>query len=211
MGSKERREREKAELRDKILDAARAMFIEEGYAAVTMRSLAKRIEYSPAAIYLHFKDKESLLMELCSTDLGEMTTALAAIADASSPIERLHTVAVGYVRFAQAHPAQYQLVFLVTKPDVAAQLEAAGEPPDRPERASYLVLRRHFEELIKLGLVRRDVADADLLAQTYFSALHGIVATAICMNASECAALGWRDAETQARYFVDLFLTGIRP
>ena len=48
-----------------ILDAARELFATEGYEAVTMRRIADRIEYSPTAIYFHFKDKESLVRELC--------------------------------------------------------------------------------------------------------------------------------------------------
>ncbi|HEY1434684.1 MAG TPA: helix-turn-helix domain-containing protein, partial [Thermoanaerobaculia bacterium] len=50
MGTIERRERERQELRDRILDAARELFVEQGYDAVTMRKIAERIEYSPTAI-----------------------------------------------------------------------------------------------------------------------------------------------------------------
>ncbi len=68
MGTKERREREREELRTRILDAARELFAEEGYEAVTMRRIADRIEYSPTAIYFHFRDKEALMRELCDHD-----------------------------------------------------------------------------------------------------------------------------------------------
>jgi AcrR family transcriptional regulator len=50
LGIRERREREKAEIREKILDAARELFVNEGYEAVSMRKIADRIEYSPTAI-----------------------------------------------------------------------------------------------------------------------------------------------------------------
>ena len=59
MGVKERREREKSETRDKILDAARELFVTEGYEGVSMRKVAQKIEYSPTAIYVHFPDKSS--------------------------------------------------------------------------------------------------------------------------------------------------------
>ncbi|HTR04723.1 MAG TPA: helix-turn-helix domain-containing protein, partial [Thermoanaerobaculia bacterium] len=51
MGTAERRERERHELRGRILDAARELFAEQGYEAVTMRNIADRIEYSPTALY----------------------------------------------------------------------------------------------------------------------------------------------------------------
>ena len=61
MGVKERREREKSETRDKILDAARELFVTEGYEGVSMRRVADKIEYSPTAIYVHFADKKRTL------------------------------------------------------------------------------------------------------------------------------------------------------
>jgi AcrR family transcriptional regulator len=61
MESQERRAQEKAELRAQILDAARRLFAERGYAAVTMRAIARRIGYTATALSYHFPDKESLL------------------------------------------------------------------------------------------------------------------------------------------------------
>jgi AcrR family transcriptional regulator len=65
MGIRERRARQKSSLRRQILDAARQMFAEEGYERVSMRRLAARIEYSPTAIYLYFKDKDELFRAIC--------------------------------------------------------------------------------------------------------------------------------------------------
>ena len=61
MGVQERRAREKKELRQEILDAAREMFVEDGYENVSMRKIAEKIEYSPTTIYLYFRDKADLL------------------------------------------------------------------------------------------------------------------------------------------------------
>ena len=65
MGTIERREREKQELRTGS-STRRASSSPSGYEAVTMRKIAERIEYSPTAIYFHFKDKEALIRELCA-------------------------------------------------------------------------------------------------------------------------------------------------
>ena len=66
----ERRERERTELRELILEAARDLFVELGYEGVSMRKVAQRINYSPTAIYLHFADKEALFHELCARDFA---------------------------------------------------------------------------------------------------------------------------------------------
>lgn len=65
MGVQERRAREKKELRQEILDAAREMFVRDGFENVSMRKIAEKIEYSPTTIYLYFQDKADLLDCLC--------------------------------------------------------------------------------------------------------------------------------------------------
>jgi len=65
-----RRERERAETRGKILDAARRMFVLKGYEGTTMRAIAAKIGYTPTAIYHHFKDKDALVAELAGSISG---------------------------------------------------------------------------------------------------------------------------------------------
>ncbi|MBD0354009.1 MAG: helix-turn-helix transcriptional regulator, partial [Rubrobacteraceae bacterium] len=64
MGIKERRERQRRELRSSILSAAREIASEEGWGAVTIRKIAGRIEYSPPMLYGYFDSKEDILLEL---------------------------------------------------------------------------------------------------------------------------------------------------
>lgn len=64
MGSKERILREKAELKMKIMQAAADILIKEGYEKTTIRKVAQAIEYSPRTVYLYFKDKDTMLMEI---------------------------------------------------------------------------------------------------------------------------------------------------
>src|SRR6266581_2790999 len=99
MGTNERREREKMELRRKILDTARQMFVSEGYDAVSMRKIAPKIEYSPTAIYLHFKDKEALFAELCSSDFRRLAQTFSSIAEVKDPVARLRRIGQTYLGF----------------------------------------------------------------------------------------------------------------
>jgi AcrR family transcriptional regulator len=64
MGSAERKEREKHEMREMILAAAKKLFIKEGFEHVTIRRIAEEIEYSPATVYLYFADKDTILCAL---------------------------------------------------------------------------------------------------------------------------------------------------
>ena len=72
MGITERREREREEVRRKILDAAHELFRREGYENVTMRRIAEAIEYSPTTIYNHFEDKDDLVKALCQEDFAAL-------------------------------------------------------------------------------------------------------------------------------------------
>src|SRR5437660_12230763 len=60
MGIKERQERDRETVRRAILDAARDLFVSEGYANVSIRKIAERIEYSPAALYGYFPSKDDI-------------------------------------------------------------------------------------------------------------------------------------------------------
>ena len=64
MGIQERRAREKAELHRTIIETASRLVSEEGHENLTIRKLARAIEYSPRTIYLYFRDKEHLLHEI---------------------------------------------------------------------------------------------------------------------------------------------------
>ena len=64
MGIRERRQRQRQELRGGILAAAREIASTEGWRAVTIRRIAERIEYSPPVLYEYFDSKDDILLEL---------------------------------------------------------------------------------------------------------------------------------------------------
>src|SRR5690349_18095228 len=100
MGVKERRERQREDLRTKIMDAARDLFVSEGYDAVSMRKIAEAIEYSPTAIYVHFQDKAALMQELCAHDFQSLAHVFHDLAKIANPIERIRQTGHAYISFA---------------------------------------------------------------------------------------------------------------
>src|SRR3954469_23021435 len=118
MGSNERREREREEVRTKILNAARELFVSEGYDAVTMRKIAQRIEYTPTAIYFHFKDKAALVRELCGVDFLPLAKSHGGLEKFEAPLEKLTCIGYANVEFAPEHPNRYRLMFMTPLPPV---------------------------------------------------------------------------------------------
>src|SRR5438874_13792675 len=114
--SLERRQRERVQTRQKILDAARRMFVQRGYDATTMRAIAAKIGYTPTAIYHHFKDKDALVAELSALDFRALTQALQRVSSLADPVARLDKMGEEYVELGLTHPMQYQLMFMARRP-----------------------------------------------------------------------------------------------
>src|SRR5207247_4153004 len=81
MGVQERKARQKENLRQEILDAARELFVREGIENVSIRKIAERIEYSPGTIYLYFNDKAEILQTLCQETFSKLQQKMQAIKD----------------------------------------------------------------------------------------------------------------------------------
>jgi AcrR family transcriptional regulator len=174
MGITERRERQKASLRREILDAARAMFREVGFEAVTMRKLAERIEYSPTTIYLYFEDKHDLFQAICEETFAGLANRLDRLHRRGlPPLEELRAGLRIYVDFGLQHPSDYTLTFT---------------HPARPERPidyhasagarAFGYLERCVAACVAAGELRRDL-EAPAAAQALWAACHGVVSLLI--------------------------------
>lgn len=204
MGPRERREREREEIRTRILDAARELFASEGVDSVTMRRIADRIEYSPTAIYFHFKDKEALLAELCDCDFRAFAHGFTLIAQIPDPIERLKAAGAAYVEFGLTNPSHYRLMFMTPRNiDAAASTIRKGNP----EEDAYAFLKGIVAELLERGYFRDDLTDPDLAAQVIWSAMHGLVSLEIAKCNDEW--IDWRPMQERARIVVEMIIRGL--
>lgn len=174
MGIAQRRQREKENLRRAILDAARALFETEDYGSISIRKIAEKIEYSPAAIYLHFKDKKEILLSLIAEGFADLEARLRTVS-ASDPLERMRQSALVYLGFAQSQPQYYKLMFQVEDADLA---QACAERPHGEAALGYLV--DLVAEGAARGLVRSD-RDPILLAHALWAAMHG----AVCLGMAQ--------------------------
>jgi AcrR family transcriptional regulator len=107
----ERRTRQKQELRRQILLAARKIAVDEGWQSVTIRKIADQVEYSPAAIYEYFENKEAILLALMDEGFRAMMAELESLrAGDTHPVAYLVTIGQAYWRFAWQHPELYQIM-----------------------------------------------------------------------------------------------------
>ncbi len=173
MGVQERRLREREELRQEILDAARDLFVNEGYDAVSMRRIAEKIEYSPTTIYLHFKDKEEIFDCLCEETFARLDTKLDS-AQLDDSIEGLKKGLRAYVDFGLKYPNHYQITFLTPK------VHASASSTCRRKEAgcrSFECLRECVAGLVAKGEIADP--DANKVAQALWCGAHGVTSLLI--------------------------------
>ncbi|MQY28174.1 TetR/AcrR family transcriptional regulator [Nocardia aurantia] len=159
-----RKERERAERHQRIIDTARELAESDGWETVTIRRLADRIEYSQPVLYSHFAGKRAIVTAVAEQGIAALAdTMRAARAAAPTPGAAMEFVARAYLDFATANPALYDAMFLMDT-DLTFGLDA-------PE-----ALRDAFAELE--ALFRPLVPESELgaYAEVYWSALHGLAA-----------------------------------
>jgi len=206
--SRVRRDRERVETRQRILDAAREMFVRNGYEATTMRAIADKLDYTATAIYHHFRSKDELMMELAVTDFRALASAFGQIGRIEDPIERLQKVGEAYVDFALAHPMHYQLMFMTPHPIMDVKGITLGDP----SQDAYAFLRETWVDAIASGRLRPEYQDPEELAQICWSSLHGLLSLHICKHAPKQKGadwIAWRDARETARRMSEALVRGL--
>jgi AcrR family transcriptional regulator len=113
MGSQERRQRHRARIRQAILIAARELVMAEGVRKVSLRQIADRIEYSPAAFYTYFRCKDDIFLALAEEDAAVLHRVYEATRHVVDPLERIRRALWALYEFLKhANPVSAELVIL---------------------------------------------------------------------------------------------------
>src|SRR6478672_5618627 len=207
MTIQERRIREKSEVREKILDAARDLFVTYGYDGVTMRKVAARIDYSPTAIYLHFADKESLFREVCHQDFNRLSEAFRDLVNIKDPHERLAACGRAYVEFAVANPNHYRLMFMTSHPKSLKLTDEELARRGNPNEDAYAFLLQLVRDSLEAGAFRPELTDPQLIAQTLWAAVHGVASLDIVMDQDQW--IDHRPLADRQRAMMDALMSGL--
>jgi AcrR family transcriptional regulator len=168
MSSSQRRERERQELRQSILTAARTIAAKDGWQAVTIRKVADAIEYTPPVIYEYFDSKDDLLLALLIEGCRLLTHGLqqAQTGDAS-PEDLLLQVAHAYWHFAFTAPELYQVMH-----GLGGVPFGTAETP-KEAREAFAALRSAVCRVLDAHGVQRPDIDGDV--DLFWSTLHGLI------------------------------------
>lgn len=112
MGIEERKQREKDQMRERILASAICLFLDKGIENVSLRNIADNIEYSPATVYLYFKDKAEILFALHNKGFEKLHALQLSLNEIPDPLERLRQHGRVYMKFALENRDYYDLMFI---------------------------------------------------------------------------------------------------
>jgi len=168
MSITERKQRDKIEMENLILNSAMELFLKDGYDNVTIRKIAEKIEYSPTTIYLYFKDKDEIFFTLQKMAFKEFNKEMMKTAEISDPVERFFEHGRSYIRFAAENPGYYDLMFIMNEP-----IKNITNPDEwREGMTSYNYLKQNINELMKTGFLPE--TNIEVAAFAIWSLVHGI-------------------------------------
>ena len=204
MGVKERQEREREAVARAILDAARDLFVAEGYHNVSIRKIAERVEYSPASIYSYFPSKDDIFFALAEEGFRILFTPVddcALAGGASSDVLDLLRRAYWRVyEFSRSHPEYFALMFVDrTVPRINKNWQRFGFVREMKGRIGETIQRAIDEGHFPAG------SSSDAISRVLMTAIIGAAVGRLCHRVEP-----GENSDALARDTLEATLTGLR-
>ncbi|BCG57865.1 TetR/AcrR family transcriptional regulator [Paenibacillus sp. URB8-2] len=154
--------------RERILEAARHLFITKGYRAISMRSIGQHLGYSHGSLYYHFKEKAELFYAIVVEDFNRLAELLddSMSRPPEEGVSKVEQLMLEFIRFGLDHPYQYEIMFMIRDEELLAYCRAEqGKCFDLFSG----MIRRHLKEE---GYVPEDWQSVPL---TLFLSAHGFI------------------------------------
>ncbi len=178
MTVQERRARQKSLLRQEILDAARDILVKDGYANLTMRRVAEKIDYSTTAIYLHFANKNELMVAVCAETFGRLLGEMEEVTrQERDPILAVKKGLRRYVEFGLKYPQHYLATFVLPHSVETGTASHAIADKDAVGMKAFQFLSDAVAECARQGRLR-DV-DLDATSRALWAGVHGVTSLLI--------------------------------
>lgn len=196
---------DREQLRSQILDAARALFVERGIEAVTMREIARQVNYSATTLYHYFADKEALLQAVCDEDFLALAGRLREIMQLPDLQARIDALIHGYAQFALQHPNHYRLMFMT--PRAPCNQDITQIQQGNTEQDAYAQLKLVVQDAFDAGLFKPELCDFELIAQTLWASIHGVCSLEIALGHEPW--INWKDLEARIDLMQAAILQGL--
>jgi len=156
-------------LRDKIFEAARELYLEQGIEGVSMRKIGDAVGVSATAIYRHFDSKEDLINAIVVEGLTILADHLRPALETGTAYDKLRNLIDRFLEFALDKPQFFDSAFLIPNHQI-------GGLSDEIVRHNWTTFQLALEQIVtcmEQGLMRRD--DPMDTAITIWAEVHGLV------------------------------------
>jgi AcrR family transcriptional regulator len=195
-----KRKGEGVQRRAEILDAAKQLFVEEGYAATTIRRIAAKLGVSSTALYVYFPDKDAILVEICDATFAGLIVELEAVRrESADPLSALAKSLERYIRFGLDHSNEYELTFVTRRAKELQKLKTENENLGMQAFARFYEC---VDAVVRAGLTND--SDTRRLTQQLWAAIHGLVALLLLRS-----EFPWTERDSLIRGHVAMLVYGV--
>lgn len=175
MTIKKRREREIEEMKEHILLAAIDIAASEGFDKLSIRKIAKKIEYSPSIIYHYFKDKEEILNNIMQRGYKKIELSVSSVKmENNSPEERLIQMTKNYIKAALNMPDEFMAAQLNQSKSALKYTSSLFKGASK-EKAALSVLYECLQEIYKDKDIDIDENTIEVTAQMIVVSTLGLI------------------------------------
>jgi AcrR family transcriptional regulator len=204
MALADRRQQYRESLRQEILDAARELFVRQGYEATSIRRIAEKVGCSPGIIYHYFEDKPAVMAQLVRETFAQMNARVSMMAnDDAPPLDNLRRALRAYIEFGIQNPHHYSILF--RKQELFGNSPQIAEAYRNDGLKTFDCMRAVVKRAMDSGVLRPELTDTEEIAQALWASIHGMISIQI-------GAKGFPFIE-QSRLIdrlVDILITGIK-
>jgi TetR/AcrR family transcriptional regulator, cholesterol catabolism regulator len=183
--------------RRQIEDVASSLFSSRGYAATSMRDIAKVLDLQGGSLYAHIPSKEAVLAAIVEEAAEAFHAAVRPVAERRGPAaERLREMIAAHVRVVTGARERAK-VFLF-------EWTFLGEERREAVRRSRRVYQAYFERVVAEGVAAGELRTADPRLAAVF------ILSAMNAMAHWYRPDGALEPEALAGHYAVLFLTGLQ-
>lgn len=183
MGIQERKERERSEMQEKILETAADIMNSEGIGAISIRKIASKIEYSPAIVYHYFKDKEDIINHLVALKYQQFLAVLSSsVLNGDNSEETLRQGLRRFINYATEMGEEYKIIMLSESPVILARTSVLHQGAVADKQAMALlhnILKEIFTDR------NYDESRLEILAQVIWASTFGLILRLIIEKVDE--------------------------
>ena len=178
METKTRRQREKDERRKLILEKAQELFRVNGFGGTTIRQIAQACELATGTLYLYYKDKNHIYLELINESYDLLIDELKQVVESDCGNTKAEKMVDAFFNFAKSHREHFELIFVVIQRERYSLLDVARQDSSQACHKLKYQQEKCMElamEAIRGSVKNINVQDMLLTAEAAWSMLAGVV------------------------------------